>query len=213
MPMTIKWIALNNLLRNVLIDAKIWCWLCLADGQRHQDHNFDESKLSLDRKNSVHNWIERHEEGTASSTTLQLYTLNTRFFVHSTSSSIKWTSQNCTVLPQEGLQLKASSPRIPELSQSLFHYIRHKLICNNVLSKQCAVNQPTSGLDLERGSLFKRSIACIYSNQKNKMWVLGNKSAVSCLKIKNLDRLQQILQEDNQEELALVMKNIFNALQ
>ena len=32
-------------------------------------------------------------------------------------------------------------------------------------------------------------------------------------RLEELDRLQQILQEDNQEELALVMKNIFNALQ
>ena len=32
-------------------------------------------------------------------------------------------------------------------------------------------------------------------------------------KLEELNRLQQILQEDNQEELALVMKNIFNALQ
>jgi Tfp pilus assembly protein PilF len=32
-------------------------------------------------------------------------------------------------------------------------------------------------------------------------------------KLEELDKLQQILQEDNQEELALVMKNIFNALQ
>ena len=32
-------------------------------------------------------------------------------------------------------------------------------------------------------------------------------------RLEELDKLQQILQEDNQEELALVMKNIFNALQ
>ena len=32
-------------------------------------------------------------------------------------------------------------------------------------------------------------------------------------RVEELDRLLQILQEDHQEELALVMKNIFNALQ
>ena len=53
------------------------------------------------------------------------------------------------------------------------------------------------------------------TQKDNFMEIGGERKTVQLpsFRLEELDKLQQILQEDNQEELALVMKNIFNALQ